>query len=209
MEYISFYVYAASIKVALIGAGSLAVLLGFRLFVFGIGDGSGGDISADGTKLTLSFANAAPGTVFGLFGAGIIASVAWNAAPALEITNTKKGGDSEHIRLRGSADAGAESDLSSHVEALSNPERTLQQAAPEFAAIAKILVDRGRNTDGKVYAQIAMTIDPVNAEAATAQAIALARLGLCNEAKELVGYLRGLGAPLQEKVETEIDNECS
>lgn len=203
-----FYIYAAVIKVALIGGGIISIVLGFRLFMAGIGTGATGDVKADAKQLTLSIANAAPGTCFALFGAAIVASVAWNAAPSYETERKTPGGDEEKVTLRGEASFGT---VGEYAAALSNGALTLREAAPLLAGLAGLLVQSGeRDAEAKAYAQLALSIDPTNMPAIAAQALALARLRECDDAKAVLQELSAMpaGAARAGEIERAINVAC-
>lgn len=188
-EIFGFYIYAAVIKIALIGSGTVAIVLGFRLFIAGIGTGDGGDVIADAKALTLRLVKAAPGTCFAVFGAAIIASVAWNAAPVIEFGKPVSGGTPPVAVIRGDE----RMSIKDYAQALSNEALTLGAAAPLLAGLAEAFIDEGsRDAAAKAYAQLALTVDPNNIRALAAQALASARLGECSEANKMVGRLKEL-----------------
>lgn len=189
-EIFGFYIYAAIIKLALIGAGAMSIFLGFRLFVAGVGTGEAGALQADARQLTLRLEQAAPGTCFALFGAALVASVAWNAAPSYEAERSPSHSGSDKLKMRGDV---ALNRIGEYAAALSNGALTLREAAPLLAGLAALLIELGeRDAEAKAYAQLALTIDPANAPAVTAQAIALARLGECTDARDLLQKLQGM-----------------
>jgi hypothetical protein len=80
----SFVVYLLAYRMAIIGAGVVSVVLGYRLFLQGVWPGSGSapasDLEARVAGHQLTFRNAAPGTCFALFGAVIITTISCRAA---------------------------------------------------------------------------------------------------------------------------------
>ena len=83
-----YLLYAGLYRLAVIGAGVVSVVLGYRLFLKGISgepsaDGSGTSAEAKTGTFSLSVKNAAPGTCFALFGAALIVAMVVEAAPSL------------------------------------------------------------------------------------------------------------------------------
>src|ERR1700744_311917 len=69
-----FLVYVTAFRLAIISAGVVSMILGYRLFIRGIYPSSAGDSTIDlkaaGTGFTLK--NVAPGSCFGIFGVALI-----------------------------------------------------------------------------------------------------------------------------------------
>ncbi|WPD22808.1 MAG: hypothetical protein SD837_21810 [Candidatus Electrothrix scaldis] len=70
---IGFYIYAAIFRLAIIAAGIVSIILGYRLFVHDTGSERRTDVGAQADRFKIIIRNAAPGTVFAAFGAIIIA----------------------------------------------------------------------------------------------------------------------------------------
>jgi hypothetical protein len=96
-----FLIYATLFRLAIIGAGVFAIVLGYKLFVRGVmPDGrTEGELHAGEIRLTVK--NAAPGTCFALFGATMVSVMLIQGNPELLFDRTAADGGAEHITLRG------------------------------------------------------------------------------------------------------------
>lgn len=93
--------YLIVFRLAIITAGTVCIVLGYKLFVKGVfSDASGGTgVEAGLGSLKLTMKNAAPGSVFAFFGVVVISIMLLQAPPGLEQENGK-------VKLRGEDDAG-------------------------------------------------------------------------------------------------------
>ncbi|PWU12074.1 MAG: hypothetical protein C5B51_01355, partial [Terriglobia bacterium] len=104
-----FLVYVTAFRLAIIAAGVVSIVLGYRLFVRGIFAGGGAENSIDfkaaGSGFTLK--NAAPGTSFALFGVVLITAMLIQGSPQLTYETMQKAagaenaGTSAKLELRG------------------------------------------------------------------------------------------------------------
>ncbi|MBR9909724.1 MAG: tetratricopeptide repeat protein [Gammaproteobacteria bacterium] len=129
----SFLIYATLFRLAVIAAGVLIIVLGYRLFLQGLAAAEKSDTALEGGGFKLSVKNAAPGTSFALFGAVLISVMVVQGSPELVIDDLDRGavaGQPEagnRLRLRGGDGAD-----------LANPDHSrLRQAA--VAASAQLL----------------------------------------------------------------------
>jgi tetratricopeptide (TPR) repeat protein len=78
-----FIIYALMFHLAVIAAGIVAIVLGYKLFAYGVRHrgATSVDVQAGQVKLTLD--NAGPGTIFALFGASIIVFMLFQGSPEL------------------------------------------------------------------------------------------------------------------------------
>jgi len=83
----SFLIYATLFRLAVIAAGALIIVLGYRLFLQGLASGDETDASLEGGGFKLALKNAAPGTSFALFGAVLISVMVIQGSPELDINN--------------------------------------------------------------------------------------------------------------------------
>lgn len=189
----SFLIYAAFFRVAVIVAGVVAMVLGYRLFV--VTGESTGNSSAEGELGRFKFAikNAAPGTCFALFGAMIIVAMLIQGNPELVIAeiekldaatgNTEvtrstqlKGGDDERQaetlsrfrELVAEGDAlGEQGDhqaaIIAYGKALSMPDVTLKDASMAFNGIAWTYFEQQRIEEALPLARLAVQLIPNNA----------------------------------------------
>lgn len=115
---ISFLIYATLFRLAVIGAGVLIILLGYRLFLRGILSEGVSETSAAGGGFKLSMKNAAPGTSFALFGAALVSVMVIKGSPELVMESLAKadvenqsGYTTRKIHLRGSENEAGLSNL--------------------------------------------------------------------------------------------------
>lgn len=101
-----FFIYAGLYRLAVIAAGVIAIVLGYRLFIKGTGgtgdgpDSSGTSATAKSGSFEFSVKNAAPGTCFSLFGAALIVAMVLEAAPELD-TQSGQNGSGQSVQLKG------------------------------------------------------------------------------------------------------------
>lgn len=83
----SFLIYTTLFRLAVVAAGVLIIVLGYRLFLHGLAASDETDASIEGGGFKLTLKNAAPGTSFALFGAVLISVMVIRASPELDITS--------------------------------------------------------------------------------------------------------------------------
>ncbi|MCI5137145.1 MAG: hypothetical protein D3922_01725 [Candidatus Electrothrix sp. AR1] len=86
---VGFYIYALTFRLAIIAAGIVSVVLGYKLFVIGVMGGEKTRINAQAGPIKLTLANAGPGSVFALFGAFIIAVMLSQGNPELVLKDVQ------------------------------------------------------------------------------------------------------------------------
>jgi hypothetical protein len=96
-----FLIYATLFRLAIIGAGVFAIVLGYKLFVRGVMPEGRTQGEFDAGQIRLTVKNAAPGTCFALFGAAIVSVMLVQGNPELLFDRTASDGSAEHITLRG------------------------------------------------------------------------------------------------------------
>ncbi|MCW5212229.1 tetratricopeptide repeat protein [Desulfobulbus sp. TB] len=69
---IGFFIYAAIFRLAIIAAGIVSIVLGYKLFMSGVMGKEKTNVNAQAGQIKLMLTNAGPGSVFALFGAFII-----------------------------------------------------------------------------------------------------------------------------------------
>jgi tetratricopeptide (TPR) repeat protein len=103
-----FVLYAMTFRLAIIAAGIVSIVLGYRLFTIGTQTGGGGpqgttfDASLAGSKFALT--NAAPGTFFALFGVILISVMLAQGNPQLnlkDLSESEQGANATGVTLRG------------------------------------------------------------------------------------------------------------
>jgi hypothetical protein len=96
-----FLIYATLFRLAIIGAGVFAIVLGYKLFVRGVMPEGRTEGEFDAGQIRLTVKNAAPGTCFALFGAAMVSVMLIQGNPELLFDSTTSDGGAEHITLRG------------------------------------------------------------------------------------------------------------
>ena len=84
---VGFYIYAAIFRLAIIAAGIVSIVLGYKLFVHDAGSESRTDVGAQSDRFKIIIRNAAPGTVFAAFGAVIIAVMLSQGNPEIVLND--------------------------------------------------------------------------------------------------------------------------
>lgn len=98
---VGFLIYAALFRLAMIGAGVFAIVLGYKLFVRGVMPEGRTDSELGAGEIKLTVKNAAPGTCFALFGAAMVSVMLIQGNPQLVFDRQASGGTKEHTELRG------------------------------------------------------------------------------------------------------------
>jgi hypothetical protein len=96
-----FLIYTTLFRLAIIGAGVFAIVLGYKLFVRGVMPEGRTEGELDAGEIKLTVKNAAPGTCFALFGAVMVSVMLIQGNPELLFDRTGSDGGAEHITLRG------------------------------------------------------------------------------------------------------------
>ncbi len=90
---VSFIIYLILFRLAIITTGIIAIVLGYRLFIKGIGwemsNAGGTSVEAEVGANRFTLKNAAPGTCFALFGVIIIAIMFATGGPELTLNHLK------------------------------------------------------------------------------------------------------------------------
>lgn len=182
----AFIIYAALFRLSVIAAGTACVYMGYRLFVLGVMPRDGSQIDAQAGEIRLSLKNAAPGTIFALFGAVIIGLMLWQGNPQADETiktaATDAGGGTTTVTRTASLRGGAEFEVGlttahalaaagQHDDAirafgrlLADPTLSLDDAAGPMFGIADAMLSAGRADEAHTYASIVQTVRPESAE---------------------------------------------
>lgn len=183
---IAFLLYAALFRLAVILTGLACILLGFRLFVHGLGgDPSDASFEAAGAKLSLK--SAAPGTCFALFGAGLVVAMVVTGNPELTLQSADRatrpdGGANETVQVTqlkgGPGSSGSAAGFAALVEfgasrevvgdragaiavyahALSQGDISLAEAAFPLHRVAALYHAEGRHAEALPLARIAVSL---------------------------------------------------
>ena len=201
-----FLIYAALYRLAMIAAGVVSIVLGYRLFVRGVMPEGGTDVNGQAAGIKLSVKNAAPGTCFALFGVVIIAVMAVDGRPLLEMKRFEAasnladlGGSGESVLIRGDPirvnedlaafrvqmELGDErrkqgdgtAAIAAYAKALTHPGVTLGDAVYPMSRIAGLYLGQDRVDEALPLARVAFGADPKNPEILNTLARVLLRRG--------------------------------
>jgi tetratricopeptide (TPR) repeat protein len=174
---VAFLLYAGAFRGAVIAAGVICVFLGYRLFCRGVlGEGlkeNAIEARVGGAGLTLK--NAAPGTAFALFGAGLIATMTIQGMPQFARkpppagTQDSAASGSDGLTMRGEDQAtlhtltqrGQEAErLHKTDEALRAYEQAVNQMAAPINNLAWLYIQRGDMAKALPLARLATQLGP-------------------------------------------------
>ena len=175
-----FMLYLALVRSLVFLISALCIWLGYRLFQQGVFPATGGsELEIKYKKNSFTLKNAAPGTLFALFGAGLLCFTFWQSSPQLTLETIQAAQDSSAVRttvqMRGqnqAASAIINHDLQYDIQAAHR--QTGTQAVHSYVAILKRLEStyngiawqlhqQGENKQALPYAQLATTLFPENA----------------------------------------------
>jgi tetratricopeptide (TPR) repeat protein len=169
-----FLIYAALFRLAIITAGVVSIVLGYRLFCKGIWRDTGNqstaiDANIAGAKFT--FKNAAPGTFFALFGV-IIISVMFKGAPEFTYKMMTEEGQQTspgtiEFTMRGDDTLEAQKCLDLHGkgesdQAIKACRQAMSKLTKPMYYLATIYKDQGKIAEAFPFAKMAVAINPQN-----------------------------------------------
>lgn len=178
-----FLIYAALFRLAIITAGVISIVLGYRLFCKGIWPNNTGtqdtalDADIAGAKFTLK--NAAPGTFFALFGVIIISLMMIKGAPEFtykmiteDSQKTASGITSNtEVTMRGdeTLETLTQKCLSLHgkgksEQAIEACREAITQSRKPMYYLATIYKGQGKITEAFTFAKTAIAIEPQNTD---------------------------------------------
>ncbi len=194
---IGYMLYAGIYRLAVIGAGVVSIVLGYRLFLHGAGAAAGGQGTAASAKsgtFSLSIRNAAPGTCFALFGAGLIVAMVVEDPPLL--TARSEAGGARYVQIKGanaasewhkakslaqSGDAGAA--MTAYGALAAKPDAVAHDVARVAAGMAGIYLEQTRTLEALAMARLAVQVDGREPEFLRILAKAAEANGLTDEAR--------------------------
>ena len=192
-----YLLYAGLYRLAVIAAGIVSIALGYRLFLKGVGgDGGGSATSAEAKTKSFRFSikNAAPGTCFALFGAGLIVAMVVDAQPSLSV-QTNSGGERQ-VQVKGAASAPewkraktlaeggeARAAIAVYGALVANPNGTARDVGRAAAGMAGIYLTQGRQKEALAMARLAVQIDGKNPKFLRTLAAVARANGLASEAE--------------------------
>lgn len=202
-----FLAYAAAFRLAVIAAGVVAIVLGYKLFVKGVMPEGRTSASAGLGDVQLSVRNAAPGTCFALFGAAIIVFMLAQGGPELSL-DTPSGprlapDQASGLRLKGGEEQAAgptlesatrllgegrmEEAMRAYSRTLAAPDLTASRAAAALEPMARIALSRGEDVRAETLARLAALFSGGDGAALDTLARALLSRG---EAEQAVAHAR-------------------
>jgi hypothetical protein len=199
-----FLIYITLFRLAIIAAGVVSIVLGYRLFFRAVGRADGGDQGTSfdaniaGSGFTLK--NAAPGIFFALFGVLVISIMFAQGSPELTLETLKDAARVEgrgepapalaRLTLRGK-DYPLQTLIQQGVEAehrndIPGAMRAYQDALVLIATpmnhLAWLYQQHGRSDEGLPLAQLAVQLSPEKAEFLDTLAVILCKTGKQSEA---------------------------
>jgi tetratricopeptide (TPR) repeat protein len=178
MEILSTYViYLAVFRLAIIAAGIVGIILGYRLFAKGVFPNVDPNPSTDGQNVTAEIAgakfslrNAAPGTCFALFGVIIIAAMFATGGPEITLELLEKGGMKANLRGNDLEEIQSHSKQAieylkqgDHRQARETVIEALQALAPRMNDFAWVLLQTAPELpQANMLAELATTAEPQN-----------------------------------------------
>ena len=178
MEILSSYViYLAVFRLAIIAAGIVGLILGYRLFAKGVFSNVSTNPSADGQNVTAEIAgakfslrNAAPGTCFALFGVIIIVAMFVTGGPEITLELLEKGGMKANLRGNDLEEIQSHSkqaiellNQGDHRQARGTAIDALQALAPRMNDFAWVLLKTAPEMpQANMLAELATTTEPQN-----------------------------------------------
>lgn len=183
-NFVASVLYLLVFRLAIVSAGVVSIVVGYRLFCRGITGASNGnrassiDSSVAGMKLSLQ--NAAPGSLFALFGAVLISVMLVQSSPSVDWQSMKpepspssssSDQTAERFQVRGdnqdSVSLGVLTTMGRELEdhgKTAEAERTYQQAVMMIAEpindLASIYVGSGRAKEALGLATLAVQLNP-------------------------------------------------
>lgn len=162
----SFIIYALGFRLAIIAVGALAIYLGYRLFVLGVMPKVGTNVEAGSSGMRLSIKNAAPGTIFAVFGLAMITTMLIQGNPEYNISQkdgkaiiTIRGGDMDG-KLDLTQDQLAEIDR--HTQIILENNLIQKRAANPLLDIARIYYSQRWYDNAMALTNLVITLKPEN-----------------------------------------------
>lgn len=225
----NFIIYLAVFRLAMIAAGSLAIYLGYRLFVKGVwpAGAPGSDVELKSHNLHFKLRNAAPGSLFALFGVIVIVAMLVGGGPGLTLDMLQNAAlaEADSLQMRrirvemrgkqGSPTAPAHADQDGLQSAL-QAAQTAQEAGDRPKALqeygraikkldlalnqyAWLLHEQGQDEAALPFARVGAAVNPEDADLQDTCAEIYRALGRLELAAQYMGKAAALDARFQEK----------
>ena len=215
----AFILYLTLFRLAIIAAGVVSIVLGYRLFLRGVWpevpSSQGTSIDADiaGSRFTVK--NAAPGTCFALFGVIIIGIMFASGSPELTIDQIGQAADAEtksvtrRVKMRGGepdaigalTQQGDQYAKDERIEAaIDSYESALAVVATPMNHLAWLYLGKGRTDEALPLSRLAVTLRPGDAKFLDTLAEILLKKGEKAEALELMEQAARLDPQYRENL---------
>jgi tetratricopeptide (TPR) repeat protein len=217
-----FFLYAAVFRLAIIAAGTVSLMLGYRLFTVGIRsekeDSNKTTFNAKIAGLTFALKNAAPGTFFALFGVIIISVMLVQGNPELTLKSVSDAQraaglpESSELTLRGGASAsigkfddavqrGLEYDRKRDTaNAVASYEEAMTDVATPMNQLAWDYLQQGKAESALPLARLAVQLCPGKAPFLDTLAEILFKMGELDEALKWMEKAAALDSKYQDKL---------
>lgn len=160
--------YLLLFRLAIITAGTISLYLGYRLLSDGIFPQQNSHLEAQHGSFKIKLSNAAPGTLFALFGLTLIVAMLLSSPPQFQI---KQDNASTEIQLRNqkmnleNADhllsiGEHEEAISLYAASLTDANQTLSEASPALKGIAAAYEKQNRFNEALTYARLIHQFEP-------------------------------------------------
>ena len=179
----TFLIHLTIFRVAMIGAGVVSMVLGYRLFSRGVwpeggggsdadcpgkAGGGGSEVGASVMGATFTVKNAAPGAILALFGMIIIVALALRHLPELklregdhrttEVTIRGSGSSVEDLIMQGDEFFAEQKEL----QAIECYRAALGRMVGAMSRLAELYLRRGQVKEASSVAHLGARLDPVN-----------------------------------------------
>ncbi len=221
----AFIIYLVLFRIAIIAAGTVSIILGYKLFCKGIGPddnskkGTDADVKIAGTSIKLK--NAAPGTCFALFGVVIISTMFITGGPGLTLKTLKDTAKKDfasgpmttegqfEVMLRGNGKDALSAatrqglfyeEKKDTTKAIAAYEEAVSLIAVPMNNLAWLYLKEGRIEDSISLSQIAVQLTPNNTNHLDTRAEALFKSGNYTEALQVMEKAAKLDPQYQHKL---------
>ncbi len=208
-----FIIYILLFRLSIVSCGIISIVLGYKLFSQGIltdsnvNQSSNIDAKISGSHFMLR--NVAPGTCFGMFGVLVIIAMFAQGSPQLTLKNLKNMGlISQSLDLRGPKRAGSTSSFQydnggknmdalvmqgleferkGDIEsAIGSYKKAVDLAAVPMNHLSWLYQKEGKDKQGLPLAQIAVQLQPKNAEFLDTLAVIFCKIGKQEDALKII-----------------------
>ncbi|HLC17150.1 MAG TPA: tetratricopeptide repeat protein [Thermodesulfovibrionia bacterium] len=210
-----FIIYVMVFRLAIISAGVISIVLGYRLFMqkgAGRDTVSGASFEAKVSDWKFALKNAGPGTFFALFGVIIISVMIVKGSPELnqELVSNQRSvktvlrGGPKHDKLESLTRQGIEHEKNGETDKAAEAyQEAAALGAPAMNYLAWLYQKNGRFDKALPLAQSAVMLLPDNAECTDTLAVVLCKMGKRDEALPLMEKTAAQG---QEQFRKRLEN---